>query len=236
MIAVAVSRSRETLAGRDRLASASPPNESPATKSTSEVASSGRSPFPRGRVRIEPGVSVHKWIAPPCPCAARSGKRSARRRCRPVASPSMFGLGAVAEEQKPADAASAGTLPGTHVGPVDIKIHDHRQGLRGRRLLLAGCEVDDIAQPTNRREGCPPRHRRQQQDAASSISARRTGAHRRPPPRRRRRRIRQAKKILSKGPAIIVADALRSQGPALASRTRSALPATCSRTRLPMRC
>ena len=45
-ITVAQSRSRETLAGRDRLASAPPPNESPATK----VASSGRSPFHRGRV------------------------------------------------------------------------------------------------------------------------------------------------------------------------------------------
>ena len=48
---------------------------------------------PSRRVRVEPGVSVHKriaslWrIAPPCPCAARSVKRLARRRRRPVARP-----------------------------------------------------------------------------------------------------------------------------------------------------
>jgi hypothetical protein len=46
--------------------------------------------------------------------------------------------------------------------------------------------------------------------------------------------VAKAKKILSKGPAIIVADLEAKDLLGLA--TRSALPATCSRTRLPMRC
>jgi hypothetical protein len=137
----------------------------------------------------------------------------------------LFALGAVAEEQKPADAA-APSVPGTPP-PVDIKIHYLAKaydeppplslvdpiltdnGVQGARLAIADNNKSGafLGQKYELIEDLLP--------ADGDVVA-------------------KAKKILSKGPAIIVADLEAKDLLGLA--TRSALPATCSRTRLPMRC